>query len=191
MDIQNDIRVTRFLREFNNRLVNEVINNDDSRRKLFLKKLGRFSILNLGVNVDAKGSLMTHKINEVFEKLLEDKKLDLEELSWADYVCINLDLIMYQNEKLLNKAFSLLIRFHSQRKCLLDLLRSVQMLESNQAIQTLRTIEQMLTDLRKIAQNSEFWLGQNDRESVKTAKETVDILNYLSNLLIQSDNNSM
>lgn len=135
---------------------------------------------------------MTHKINEVFERLLQDRKLDLEELSWADYVCINLDLIMYHDEKLLNKAFSLLIRFHSQRKSLLDLLRSVQMLESDQAIETLRKIEQMLTDLRKIAQNSEFWLGQNDRESLKTAKQTVDIFNFLSNLLIQKElNNSM
>lgn len=128
---------------------------------------------------------MTQKIQTLFERLLEDKKLDLEELSWADYVCIDLDLILYKNEGLLNKAFSLLIRFHSQRKSLLDLLSSVQILESDEAIDTLHTIEDKVTELRKMAQNSEFWLGQTDRESVKTAKKTVDILEYLSELLVE------
>jgi len=139
------------------------------------------------MNVDAKGNIMTLKINNVFERLLDDKKLDLEELSWADYVCINLDLILYQNEGLLNKAFALLIRFHSQRKSLLDLLRSVQMLESDQAIDTLRNIELTLTNLRRMAQNSEFWLGQTDRESIKTSQKTIGIFDYLSGLLTQSE----
>ena len=40
-----------------------------------------------------------------------------------------------------------------------------------------------------MAQNSEFWLGQSDRESIKTSKKTIDILNYLSNLMIE--NNTM
>lgn len=122
--------------------------------------------------MDKKGYNMPKRLFELFETLLEDKKLDLEELSWADYVCVNLDLILYQNEGLLNRAFSLLIRFHSQRNSLLNLLRSVQMLESDQAIDTLRRVEDQLTELRRIAQNSEFWLGQTDRESVLTAKKT-------------------
>lgn len=42
MDIQNDIRVTRFLREFNNRLVNESHSLSDVGRKKTLKKLGKF-----------------------------------------------------------------------------------------------------------------------------------------------------
>lgn len=138
----------------------------------------------MGIEMDSKGDKMTSKINNLFEKLLQDRKLDLEELSWADYVCINLDLILYQNEGLLNKAFALLIRFHSQRRSLFDLLRSVQMLESEEAIDTLRTIEEKLTSLRRMAQNSEFWLGQTDRESVMTAMKAIEIFNYLSNLLV-------
>jgi len=164
MDIQNDIRVTRFLREFNNRLVNEMYKPSTIMKKAALKKLG--------MDIDKKGHNMSKKLYDLFENLLEDKKLDLEVLSFADYVCINLDLILYQNEGLLNRAFSLLIRFHSQRNSLLRLLRSVQMLESDQAIDTLRKVEDKLTELRRIAQNSEFWLGQTDRESVITAKKT-------------------
>jgi len=184
MDIHNDIRVTRFLRDFSNRLVNQVHQPSTIMKKNTLIKLGKILKFNyIGLDVDKKGTTMPKKLFELFETLLEDKKLDLEELSWADYVCINLDLILYQNEGLLNRAFSLLIRFHSQRSSLLDLLRSVQMLESDQAIDTLRRVEDQLTELRRIAQNSEFWLGHTDRESVITAKKTCDIFKYLSSLL--------
>jgi len=61
------------------------------------------------------------------------------------------------------------------------------MLESDQAIDTLKRVFDQLTELRKIAQNSEFWLGQTDRESVLTAKKTVDIFSYLSSLLSMPD----
>lgn len=58
------------------------------------------------------------------------------------------------------------------------------MLESNDAIETLAIADRKLAELREMAQNSEFWLGQSDRESIKTSKKTIDILNYLSNLMI-------
>jgi hypothetical protein len=59
----------------------------------------------------------------IIEGLLHDVVLDLEELSLADYVCINLDLILYQDEHLLNMAFTLLLRFHTQRESLCNLLK--------------------------------------------------------------------
>ena len=68
---------------------------------------------------------------------MDNKKLDLEVLSWSDYVCINLYLMLYKDEDLIQKAGDLLVRFHSQRKSLFDLLRSVQMLENSDAIETL------------------------------------------------------
>lgn len=58
------------------------------------------------------------------------------------------------------------------------------MLESSDAIETLAIADRKLAELREMAQNSEFWLGQSDRESIKTSKKTIDILNYLSNLMI-------
>lgn len=44
MDIQNDIRVTRFLREFNNRLVNEVDQPLSIMKKNSLTILGKILI---------------------------------------------------------------------------------------------------------------------------------------------------
>lgn len=140
------------------------------------------------VFLDPSGNSKEDSINRIqvtMDEIFEDKTLDLEELSKADYVCVNLDLILYKNGGLLNKAFSLLIRFHTQRKNFLDLLRSVQILESDESINFLREVTDKLTELRRMAQNSEFWLGQTDRESVRTAKNTIDILDYLSNMLIE------
>ena len=118
---------------------------------------------------------------------MDNKKLDLEVLSWSDYVCINLYLMLYKDEDLIQKAGDLLVRFHSQRKSLFDLLRSVQMLEDEDAIEILEILDEKLAELREMAQNSEFWLGQSDRESIKTSKKTIDILNYLSNLMIEKE----
>jgi hypothetical protein len=90
------------------------------------------------------GGSQSSQILLEFENLLENKKLDLEVLSTADYVCINLDLILYKNEDLLNKAFSLLVRFHSQRKSLYNLLKQIQMVENSDSIRSLKIIENKL-----------------------------------------------
>ena len=124
---------------------------------------------------------------QLFEKQMDDKKLDLEVLSWSDYVWINLYLMLYKNEDLIRKAWDLLVRFHSQRQSFFTLLKSVQMLEDDDAIEILEILDEKLNELREMAQNSEFWLGQSDRESIKTAKKTIDILNYWSNLMIEKE----
>ena len=54
-----------------------------------------------------------------------DKKLDLEEISERDFVCILLDLIMYENSELVNNAFKLLVRFFSQKQAIIDLAADV------------------------------------------------------------------
>ena len=118
---------------------------------------------------------------------MDDKKLDLEVLSWSDYVWINLYLMLYKDEDLIRKAWDLLVRFHSQRQSFFTLIKSVQMLEDEEAIETLAIVDKKLGELREMAQNSEFWLGQSDRESIKTSKKTIDILNYWSQLMIEKD----
>lgn len=40
-----------------------------------------------------------------------DKKLDLERISVSDFVCVLLDLILYENSQLVNNAFKILVRF--------------------------------------------------------------------------------
>jgi hypothetical protein len=61
------------------------------------------------------------------------------------------------------------------------------MLEDDDSIEILKILDEKLAELREMAQNSEFWLGQSDRESIKTSKKTIDILEYLSNLMIENE----
>jgi hypothetical protein len=39
----------------------------------------------------------------------------LERISVADFVCVLLDLILYENPNLVNNAFKLLVRFFQQK----------------------------------------------------------------------------
>ena len=61
----------------------------------------------------------------------EEKKLDLERISARDFVCILLDLILYQNPDLVNNAFKLLVKFFSQKRSIIELASEVQLLEDD------------------------------------------------------------
>ena len=51
------------------------------------------------------------KVVKWMNTAFSDKKLDLERISVADFVCVLLDLILYENASLVNNAFKLLVRF--------------------------------------------------------------------------------
>jgi hypothetical protein len=112
LDIQNDVRLTQFLTLF---YKNDSENPPSELELTFIGKV-----------------LRTKKIEEIFKKDMEmaelkpeidgrvvswvnsafgDKKLDLETISVADFVCVLLDLILYENPNLVNNAFKLLVRF--------------------------------------------------------------------------------
>lgn len=55
----------------------------------------------------------------------ENKKLDLERISRSDFVCVLLDLILYENTTLVSNAFKLLIRFFEQKKAIIELAATV------------------------------------------------------------------
>lgn len=45
------------------------------------------------------------------DKAYENKSLELDKMSHSDFVCVLLDLILYENPHLVNQAFKLLVRF--------------------------------------------------------------------------------
>ena len=116
---------------------------------------------------------------------MKDLTLDLEELSLADYVCINLDLILYQNEDLLNKAFELLIGFHQQRDSLFNLLSQVQLLETEEEINIFRETEEKLSLLNRHSEKSEFWLGSEETQNLSISLEVIKILDFIGEKCIR------
>ena len=98
LDIQNDVRLTQFLTKF------QKSDQENPPSELEITFIGKV--------------LRTKKIEEIFKKDIElaelkpeidgrvvswvnaafkDKKLDLETISKADFVCVLLDLILYEN----------------------------------------------------------------------------------------------
>ncbi len=85
------------------------------------------------------------------DRVLEDRALDLEEISVRDFVAIMLDILLYEHTELKNKAFSILVRFFTQRKAMIDLLQEVQLLETPASIETYRVVSKILLDLKQMS----------------------------------------
>jgi len=66
-------------------------------------------------NLAEMKSKVDNKVVTWMNTAFSDKKLDLERISVADFVCVLLDLILYENAALVNNAFKLLVRFFQQK----------------------------------------------------------------------------
>lgn len=75
---------------------------------------------------------------------MKDTSLDLQELSDKDFVCILLDIILYQNDELVNNAFKLLVLFFTQTQSLLELMSEVQLLEKSTDVAIMKRVQQEL-----------------------------------------------
>lgn len=102
-----------------------------------------------------------------------------------DFVAIMLDILLYERGELKNKAFSILVRFFTQRKALIDSLKEVQLLETPSSIETYRSVSRILLELKQMSENAEYWIGELDRNSVTNAKKTIKALDFLSQLCIR------
>lgn len=91
-----------------------------------------------------------------------------------------LDILLYERGELKNKAFSILVRFFTQRKALIDSLKEVQLLETPSSIETYRGVSRILLELKQMSENAEYWIGELDRNSVTNAKKTIKALDFLS-----------
>ena len=113
IDIQNDKRLTQFLAEFHK----ESLDNLGIAAQSFVKKLlkGKKAddIIKLDPSLAVEKQAIDQKIITWMNIAFEDKMLDLERISIRDFVCILLDLILYENSHLVNNAFKLLVRFFS------------------------------------------------------------------------------
>ena len=120
-----------------------------------------------------------------------DKKLDLEEISERDFVCILLDLILYEDTYLVSNAFQLLVRFFSQNRALFQIANEVQLLQDKNAIVLFKKTSKILLRMKKHAENAEFWLGFNDPANLDKAKAYMEDLAFLSELCMNKDKEVM
>ena len=91
---------------------------------------------------------------------------------------------MYKDEILVNKAFSMLTRFFTQRHTMLHLITSTQILENEQSIQTLQNVTMTLEELRKVNDSADFWMGGEDEASLEQANTAVKLLENLTSICV-------
>jgi len=131
---------------------------------------------------DADDEQACNRQMEWIKEIIDGKRLDLQEMSRADFVCVLIDLTLYQHGELVNKAFENLLRHFSQRHELIETLKNVQMLEYSDAIEVLKNVQDQLTQLRNESDASENWMGVDDKGASDTSDRVGSILDYLTSL---------
>ena len=89
-----------------------------------------------------------------------NKDLDMKVKSTKkNLICILLDVILFQDTVLVNRAFTLLTRFFNQKVAIIKYASEVQLLQDQQEVAILHKVSGVLRVMRKDAENSEFWIG--------------------------------
>lgn len=82
-------------------------------------------------------------------------------------------------------AFKLLIRFFQQKQAIIEMAGLVQLLENASDIQILKSVEKQLTEMKRIADNAEFWLGIPEQEELLQARNFMERLEMLADLCVK------
>ena len=142
LNIQNDVRLTEFLSAFHKDAEEEPL---DDNKIAFIKQVTKANKLE---EMFKKDVVLNEQRTTVVEKVVSwmntaylNKKLDLERIAKSDFVCVLLDLILYENPALVNIAFKLLIRFFEQKKAIIQLAQTVQILEKDSDIAILKSVQ--------------------------------------------------
>ena len=102
---------------------------------------------------------------DAFNDVFKDTDLDLQASSKKDMVCVLLDLCMYENQDLVNGAFSNLVRHFSQKQDLLEACARVQLLTDPREILLYEAVQRDLRRLAALVETEELWLGEDDSEN--------------------------
>jgi hypothetical protein len=61
----------------------------------------------------------------------------------------------------------------------------VQLLESESEISILKSVESQLTEMKRIADNAEFWIGVDSQKELMSSRNFIERLEMLSDLCIK------
>ena len=187
LDLQNDIRLTQFLSEYHREDKGSCSPDEVRLIKKLMKGKSMDDILEKDPELESVKDMYNNNVINWMNKAFEDKNLDLERISARDFVCILLDLILYENSDLINNAFKLLVRFFQQKNAIVELATEVQLLEDEQEIAILRCVSTQLTQMKKESENAEFWFGLTNKECLMKARNMMERFDMLTDLCIKKE----
>ena len=117
MDIQNDIRLTKFLAEYAKSDSKLMLSPGTAGPELFYLQ----NVLDRNVCEEDEGiaNQCNKKIIDWMKVAYLDKTLDMRVKSEKDLICILLDIILYQDSVMVNSAFTLLARYFQQKRSII------------------------------------------------------------------------
>lgn len=180
MDIQNDIRLTKFLAEYAKSDSKLMLSPGTCGPELFY--LQNVLDNNVAPEDEEIANSCNKKIIEWMRVAYLDKTLDMEKKSEKDLICILLDIILYQDSVMVNTAFTLLARYFQQKRAIIEYSNEVQLMQEEQDVAILKKVGHDLRGLKLDAENSEFWIGMEAPESLKKARVFIGQLEMLTEL---------
>ena len=129
---------------------------------------------------------------EAFEDVKEaepgqgDANLDLQDLSEKDLNAVLLDANLYDDMRLVNVAFSLLVTQYQQRERLSAALGRVHVLVDDESIKVWGELKSSLSVVRKLADTTETWAELQEPEHIDSHAELCSILRRFTTLCAKS-----
>lgn len=118
-----------------------------------------------------------------------NKDLDMRHKSTKkDLICILIDIILYQDSKMVNSAFTILCKYFQQQLSVYEYASQVQLLQDQQEVAILKKVGSHVKDMKRSSEGAEFWMGKDDPASLKKARNFIDKLNFLTDLCIHRPN---
>lgn len=194
MQIRNDVRVGNFLSEFK-KMIEEPLDQSvieknmkiDRKNKKLIENSTLLAPLNGGNNEIEEAHLK--RIISIFEGICHDKEINFEKKSEFEPTAIFLDLALYKNEALINKAYDFLIMSHSNRKNIMNILKQTLILEDNLSIKIYIQLQVKSHLLAEYAEKTENWLGIEKNEDTKaySGEKFLDLIEELINTLKKNE----
>ena len=89
--------------------------------------------------------------------------------SEKDIVLILLDIILYSDTVMVNSGFTLLARYFSQKQMIINAANDLQLLQEDEEVAILKKVSKEQRQLKKDAETSDDWMGQNTEMGLRKA----------------------
>lgn len=182
IDFQNDIRLTRFLIEYYKADNSLMLNPTVAGPELYFLQ----NVLTGSTTEDDEEQKLKcdEKVLSWMKIAFLNKNLDMKTKSEKDIICILLDIILYQDSFIVNSAFTLLAKYFQQKRAIIQYASQVQILQDDQEVAIFKNVQTEVIQLKRQAEESEFWMGNPEKDYLKKARQFIRKLEMMTELCV-------
>jgi hypothetical protein len=126
-------------------------------------------------NLDKK-ELVETPVRWIEEICNENQLLDFDQLSGEKFITILNDLCLYEKQELKDLSFNLLCDYFKQQEKMVEGLKDIQVIESQEQIDKYSKIKQCLSEFQVVAEDCENWYPLCQEEEGKNYDQTQKLI---------------